>query len=220
MLAASRAASAHSSAARRRRASRDVARAFGLGLGPRRGECCAEPGDAAMAAPAAEHRQLEDAGGLPAVARVHAEGGEGMLEEREEPRRLGRLGERLGEEPGEDALRQEVEPGAGGIVDLEAPAPEFGRDAPRERPVRGDQRDRRAGRLERLADGDGDRERLLLLVVGEEVGDAGERRVEGARRDQAGTDRRPGVGGLGRAERLGGKPRRGRRAAPGPRRGR
>ena len=42
----------------------DVAGAFGLGFGPGRGERFAEPGDAAMAAPAAEHRELEDAGGL------------------------------------------------------------------------------------------------------------------------------------------------------------
>ena len=34
----------------------DVAGAFGLGFGPRRGERFPEPGDAAMAAPAAEHR--------------------------------------------------------------------------------------------------------------------------------------------------------------------
>ena len=50
-----------------------------------------------------------------------------MLEEGEQPRRLGRLGQRLGEEAGEHALRHEVEPGAGGIVDLEAPAAELGR---------------------------------------------------------------------------------------------
>ena len=53
------------------------------------------------------------------------------------------------------------------------------------------------GCLHRLADGERDRRRLLLLVAGDEQIDAGERRRARARTT------RPGVEGLGRADRLG-----------------
>ena len=144
---------------------------------------------------------------LPAVARVHAEGGEGMLEEREQPHRVGRLGQPPRRAAGRRRPRgMTVERRAGGIVDGEAPAAELGRDAAGERAVGRHQRrpSRRASRPPR-----GWRARWRAPPPAR-CGRRGRRRrqarVERPRLDEAGADRGPRVGGLGRAQRLGDEP--------------
>ena len=147
MFEASRAASAHSSDRRRRRDCgmwRAPSASTSASCGGKGGR---KPGDAAVAAPAAEQRQLEDARRLPAVGRVHAEGGEGMLEEREEraPVRSARRAPRQGagrRRPaagGRGARRRNRRP-------RDPSEPSSTDDAARERPVRRHQRDRRVGR--------------------------------------------------------------------------
>ena len=79
-------------------------------------------GDAAGDAMAAEQRQFQRARRLAAARPRHAEGGEGMLQQRQQLHRIAVRGGRFGEEAREDAVRFAIEPRAGGIVDRQIPS--------------------------------------------------------------------------------------------------
>ena len=98
--------------------------------------------EAARDAPAAEQGDLQHPRGSAAVETAHAERRERMLEERQKLHRVAIAGDRLNQEAGEDARRRKGQGGAGKIVDGEVPAAEFNGDAPGDRPVRRDHRDR------------------------------------------------------------------------------
>ena len=97
-----------------------------------------------------------------------------------------RIGEQRGERPGREvACQRQCEPrqhagfgfaerAAGRSLDLDAPARQFGGDAPGDGDIGRDQRGGAAGRLQRFAHRDGERQRLLVLVVGDDDRDVGE----------------------------------------------
>ena len=106
-----------------------------------------------------------------------------MREEREE-RPRGEFDRRFEDEPRQRARGALPQRAPGRILDLDAPAGEFGRDAARDRRIGRNERRGFARRLQRLAHGDRQRQALLILVVGGDDRDALKRGGEGERRQR------------------------------------
>ncbi len=91
----------------------------------------------------------------------------------------------LEDEPGEGAGSRLPERASGGILDFDPPARQLRRNAPGDRRIGRDERRGLAGRLQNFAHCDGERERLVGLVVGDDDREA----IEGGR-DRGGRQRR------------------------------
>ena len=125
-----------------------------------------------------------------------------MLEEREQLDRGQPLERRVGDEAREHAgcgLRERI---AAGIVGRDVPAFERDQNPPRQRAVGRHQCGGAPRRIERLAQGDGDGERLLLDVRRLDHGDGVHRPRERAGRVRRGEAVTPAIGRGGRTQRL------------------
>ncbi|ODN69362.1 hypothetical protein A6302_03346 [Methylobrevis pamukkalensis] len=160
----------------------------------RRGPC-GQPG-------AAQHGDLHGPGGGAGRHPRQAEGGQRMLEQGEQ-----RVGPPAGDgglhhQPGEQRRRARLQRLARRILHGKAESLQFQADAAGEIPVGGDQRGGAAGRLNGLAQGDRNGERLL----GRRAGHQQRQAVGGALPGgliEGGGEGRPAVGGLGRPHGLG-----------------
>ena len=126
---------------------------------------------------AAKRGELERAGGAAARGAVGAEGGERMAEQRQQRRRRPAFREHGRNQPQEHGGGRVAERLAGAVVGEDAEAAELGRHASRERAVGSDQRRLGAAVLDRVAQHERDRDRLLLLVGGDEQAHAVDREV-------------------------------------------
>ena len=117
------------------------------------------------------------------LAERAAEADRGMREEREKRARR-ELDRRLEDEPGQRARRALPQRAPGRIFDLDAPAGKLGRDPARDRRIGRDERRGLARRLQRFAHRDRERQRLFILVVGDDDRDALKRGGEGQRRQR------------------------------------
>ena len=119
----------------------------------------------------AQHRALQRSIAA-ACAPVRVQPQQRMLEQRQQRHRREPAERRLGDQPREHAGRRVGQRVAAGIVDRHVPARQRRQHAPRQRAVGRDQRGGLARRLDRLAQRDRDRERLLLGVGGLDHRDA------------------------------------------------
>ena len=164
---------------------------------------------------APERRAFQPANPGAERAGLHPAGGERVLEDGKQRHRRPALGERPGEQAEKRARRSERERPAAGIVDLHAPAEELRRDPPGEPAVGSHQRRRLARALQRLAEQQRDRRRLLPRTGAIDPADAVQRGGAGGRveRRRPGSRRTHGGGeqagpGLGGAAGLGARPQR------------
>ena len=109
-----------------------------------------------------------------------AAGGQRVLQRGEQRHRRQRAVGEIEDEAQENAGRRPVERHAGRIVDLDVPAAQFGGDPAGQLAVGGDQRRRRAGRLELAAQQQRDRHRLVLRAGAVVAAEPGERRRRAA----------------------------------------
>ena len=111
------------------------------------------------------------------------------------------LDRRLKDEPGQRARRALSQRPSGRIFDLHPPSRKLGRDPARDRGVGRDEGGGLARRLQRFAHRDRQRQRLFVLVVGDDDRDALKRGGEGQRRQRP-PPFAPEIGRLGGTKRL------------------
>ena len=162
---------------------------------------------------AAQQFLLQPPGEATAFGRRFAHGRQGMLQQGQQSGRCCLLGDDGGGQAQEHGGRCGGQRPAGGIVDLDIPAPELPGDAARQHAVGRHQSGALARLLQGLAQAERDHPRLLLRRRAIDALDAAQRQLGPGRIDLAG-EIAPGPGGRRRAQRLGDQP-----AAAGRRRG-